>query len=135
MPVRSASRKAIQLTIACEDRPGTLSKLAKLLGEKGVDITAMSCAPVGVQGYIHLVVDNEKRAKKALAREHISFTEQEVLEVDLPNLPGCLGAFAEKLAQQNINITTAYGSASKGSRKTRIIFKVSDLQKAAKIRW
>jgi hypothetical protein len=129
------SRQAKQLSIDCQDRPGTLSKLAKLLGESDVNIVAMSCATVGVQGAVHVIVDDLRRAKKVLDREHVSYTEQDVLHVELENLPGCLGEFAGKLAEQNINITTAYGSAVKGCKKATVVFKVSDLERAARIRY
>src|ERR1700693_858580 len=129
------SRQAKQLSIDCQDRPGTLSKLAKLLGESDVNIVAMSCATVGVQGTVHVIVDDLGQAKKVLDREHVSYTEQDVLHVELENLPGCLGEFAVKLAEQNINITTAYGSAVKGCKKATVVFKVSDLERAARIRY
>jgi hypothetical protein len=129
------SRKAKQLSITCEDRPGTLSRLAKLLGESDVNIIAMNCATLGVQGTVHVVVDDLGRAKKVLDREYVSYTEQDVLHVEMENLPGCLGEFAGKLAEQNINITTAYGSATKGCKMATVIFKVSDLERAARIRY
>ena len=112
-----------------------LSRLAKLLGESDVNIVAMSCAPFGVQGAVHIVVDDVRRAKEVLDREHFSYTEQDVLHVELENLPGRLGTFAGKLAEQNINITTAYGSTVKGCKKAAVIFKVSDLERAARIRY
>jgi hypothetical protein len=130
----AVSRKTKQLSVTCEDRPGTLARFAKLLGDSQVNIVAMSCAPLGVQGVVRIVVDDVNRAKNVLDREHLSYTEQDVLHVELPNSPGCLGEFAGKLAEQNINITTAYGTAAKGSRNATVIFKVSDLEKAAGIR-
>jgi hypothetical protein len=129
------SRQAKQLSIDCQDRPGTLSRLAKLLGESDVNIVAMSCAMFGVQGAVHVVVDDPERAKKTLDRENVSYTEQDVLHVELQNLPGSLGEFAGKLAEQSINITTAYGSVAKGSKKATVIFKVSDLERASRIRY
>jgi hypothetical protein len=129
------SRQAKQLSITCEDRPGTLSRLAKLLGKSDVNIVAMGCAALGVQGTVHIVVDDVQEAKKVLDREHVSYTEQDVLHVELENLPGCLGEFAGKLAEQNINITTAYGSAVMGCKRATVVFKVSDLERAARIRY
>ena len=131
---RIISGRTKQLSIECEDRPGTLARLTKLMGRAKANIVAISCAPAGVLGTIHLVIDNVDRAKKILDREGVSYTEQEVLQVEMPNLPGCLGEFAEKLAKQEVNITTAYGSSSKGSKRATIVFKVSDLEKAASIR-
>ncbi|MBZ5699265.1 MAG: ACT domain-containing protein [Acidobacteriia bacterium] len=130
----TVSRKAKQLSVTCEDRPGTLARLATVLGDSKVDIVAMTCAPFGVQGTVRIVVDDVNRARKVLDREHLPYTEQDVLQVELPNLPGCLGEFAGKLAKQGINITTAYGTAAKGCKKATVILKVSDLDKAARIR-
>ena len=95
----------------------------------------MSCATLGVQGTVHVVVDDPRRAKKVLDREHVSYTEQDVLHIEMENVPGCLGEFAGKLAELNINITTAYGSAAKGCKKATVVFKVSDLERAARIRY
>jgi len=131
--MRIVSRKDRELSILCEDRPGTLSHLAKLLGDAKVNIVAMSCTTSGVQGAVRFVVDDFPRAKKTLDREHISYTEHDVLYVELPNLPGVLANFAGKLAAQNINITTAYGTATKESKKAILIFRMSDLDKAALI--
>ena len=131
---RIVSARTRQITIDSEDRPGTLARLAKIIGRAKANIVAFSCAPAGVLGAIHLVVDDWDRATKALNREGVAYTEQEVLQVEMPNLPGSLGEFAEKLAKQGINITTAYGSAAKGTKKATVVFKVSDLEKAAGIR-
>ena len=131
---RIISRREWELSVVCEDRPGTLSQLAKLLGDAKVNILATSCATLGVQGAVRVIVDNVARAKKALDRERLPYTEHEVLYVELPNLPGALARFAAKLAAQNINVTAAYGSAAKGSKRAIIIFKVSDLDNAARIK-
>jgi len=131
---RIVSRTEKELSIICEDRPGTLSHLAKLLGDAKVNIVAMSCATTGVQGAVRVIVDDVPRAKKILDREHISYTEHDVLYVELPNLPGALASFSGKLAAQNINVTTAYATTSKGSKKAIMIFRASDLDKAAAIR-
>jgi hypothetical protein len=45
-----------------------------------------------------------------------------------------LGKFAGKLAENNINITLAYQTAAKGSKKATIVLAVSDLDKAAGIK-
>jgi len=131
---RIVSRSERELSIICEDRPGTLSHLANLLSKAKVNILATSCTTAGVQGAVRVVIDDPARAKTALDREQVSYTEHDVLYVELPNLPGALADFAGKLAARNINITNAYGAATKGSRKAVIIFKVSDLDKALTIR-
>ncbi len=131
---RIISRREQELSIICEDRPGTMSHLAKVLASAKVNIVAMSCTPSGMQGAVRIIVDDIARAKKILDREHISYSEHDVLYVELPNVPGALANFTGKLAEQNINVTTAYGSSTKGGKKAIVIFRVSDIEKAAGVR-
>jgi hypothetical protein len=55
--------------------------------------------------------------KKALASAGLSYTETDVLQVELRNIPGALGEFASKLAEKDINITLGYQTAAKSSKK------------------
>jgi hypothetical protein len=128
------SRKEQELSVLCEDRSGTLAHLANLFGKAKVNILAVSCTISGVQGAVHVIVDDIPRARRVLDREHISYLQHDVLYVELPNLPGTLAKFSGKLAAQNINVTNAYGTATKGNKKAIVIFRVSDIDKAANIR-
>jgi len=126
--------KVKQLTIACENRPGTLAHLAGVLGDSKVNILAFSATTAGAEGWVQVVVDNVASARKALGRAGFSYTESAALRVELPNAPGALGRFAGKLAAKNINITSGYQTSAKGSRKASVVLAVSDLGKAARVR-
>lgn len=126
--------KATQLTVACENRPGELARIAKTLGEAKVNILGFLTGTSGAEGWVQLVVDKPERAKKALHREGLSHTEEAVLHVELRNVPGTLAAFAQKLADKDINITAGYQTAVKGSRKASVVLAVSDLDTAARVR-
>ncbi|MGD0908392.1 MAG: ACT domain-containing protein [Candidatus Acidiferrales bacterium] len=130
---RSVSSKTKELSIICDDRPGMLSHLAQLLGDAEVNIVAINCAPLGVQGIVRLVVDDVPGARNAFDGKHLSYMEHDVLLVEMPNLPGTLAEFAAKLAAKNINITTAYGAAAKDTKNAIVVFRVSDLDKALSI--
>lgn len=126
--------KVKQLTVACENRPGTLAHVARVLGDAKVNILAMQVSTSGAEGWVRLVVENVNKAKKALEGSGLTYTEEDVLQVELPNVPGALGSFASKLAAKDINITAAYQTAVKGSKKASVVFGVSDLEKAARVR-
>jgi hypothetical protein len=126
--------KVKQLTVSHENRPGTLAEIAKALGDAKVNIRSCITTTSGTEGTTHLLVDNVNKAKKALADAGLSYTEADVLHVELPNKPGALAKFATKLADNNINITLGYASGGKSSKKTVVVLSVSDLDKAAKIR-
>jgi hypothetical protein len=126
--------EAKELTIPAQDRPGTLARVAKLLGKSKINIVAMNCATFGVQGAIQIVVDDMNRAKQILDSQRLPYTEQDVLHLEIKNSPGCLGDFADKLAAQGINVTAGYGTAAKDCKRASLVLRVSDLEAASKIR-
>jgi hypothetical protein len=126
--------KAKMLTVSCENRPGTLAHLARVLGDAKVNVLAFLTATSGAEGSVQLVVDKLEKAKKALDGAGLSYTEADVLYVELPNLPGALASFTGTLAAKEINITSAYATAVKGSRKASVVLAVSDLEHGARVR-
>ncbi len=126
--------KTKQLTVSCENRPGTLAQLAKVLGDAKVNILAFLTTTSGTEGSVQVVVDNVNKAKKALEGAALSYSEADVLHAELPNVPGALASFAAKLASKEINITSSYATTGKGAKKTAVVLAVSDLDKAARVR-
>jgi hypothetical protein len=126
--------KVKQITVPCENRPGTLAHIAKVLGDAKVNILSCLGTTSGTEGSVQVAVDNLNKAKKALDGASLSYAEADVLQVELPNTPGALGKFAERLAEKNINITTVYQTAVRGSKKASVILAVSDLDQADRVR-
>ena len=126
--------KVKQLSVSHENRPGMLAEIATALGDQKVNILSCLTTTSGTEGTTHLLVDNVNKAKKALANARLSYTEADVLHVELPNKPGALGKFAMKLADNNINITSGCAPGGKSSKKIIVVLAVSDLDKAARIR-
>jgi len=123
--------KAKQFSVSHENRPGMLAEIAKTLGDQKVNILSCLTTTSGTEGTTHLLVD---KAKKALTDAQLSYTEADVLHIELPNKPGALGRFATKLADNNININVGYATGGKRSKRTTVVLTVSDLDKAVRIR-
>ena len=126
--------KVKELTVLCENRPGTLAQVAKVLGDAKVNILSFLTTTSGTQGSVQVVVDNVKKARKALEGAALSYSEADVLHAELPNVPGALASFAGKLASKEINITSGYATTAKGSKKASVVVAVSDLDKASRVR-
>ncbi len=126
--------KVKQLTVSCENRPGTLADVCGILGKAKVNILAFNASTAGAMGYIQFVVDNAPKAKKALRGRGISCYEEQVLHVTLPNVPGALARFARKLANRDINIGAGYQTSAKGSKKASVVLAVSHLEGARRLR-
>ncbi len=126
--------KTKQLIVSVENRPGTLARVTKTLGDAKVNILAFLTTTSGAEGSVQVVVDDVNKARNALDREKIPFTEEDVLQVVLPNVPGALATFAGKLAAKDINITSGYQTSVEGSKKASVVLAVSDLDKARRVR-
>jgi len=126
--------RATQLVLSHENLPGMLASFARVLGNEKVNILSCLTMTSGTAGTTYLVADDVEKAKKALTQARFSYTEMDVLRIELPNTPGALARFVGKLAQEDINITLGYQTSTKGSRKATIVLAVSDLDKADTIR-
>jgi hypothetical protein len=97
------------LTVIMEDQPGKLADLGEATGRAGVNIAGL-CAMTGDgKGFIHILVDDEEKARKALDYAGIGIAdEREAVIVDLHDKPGAMGEIARDLAEAGVNIDVAY---------------------------
>jgi hypothetical protein len=128
-----AMPKVNQLTVRCENRPGTLAHIAKVMGDADVNILGFLLTTSGSKGHVKLVVDDVEKAKEALEEADLFYAEQAVLHAKLANVPGALGRFARKLAAKNINVTSGYQTIEKDSKRASVVLEVSNLEKAAHV--
>ena len=125
--------KVNQLTVRCENRPGTLAHIAMVMGEEKVNILGFLLTTSGRKGFVKLVVDNAENAKAALENAGLPYTEETVLHAKLANVPGALGRFARRLAAKDINITSGYQTIEKDSKKASVVLEVSSVDKALRV--
>jgi hypothetical protein len=97
------------LTVIMEDQPGKLADLGEATGRAGINIAGL-CAMVGDgKGFIHILVEDEDAARKALEEAGIQVAdEREAVIVDLHDKPGAMGEIARDLAEAGVNIDVAY---------------------------
>jgi hypothetical protein len=122
-----------ELTIRMDNRPGSLGKICRALGERGVNIMAFQSIPSEKTILVCVVADNSDAAEDVLDKEGIGYTEGEVVLVKLPHAPGALARAASKLGEANINISYAYSGAESGTNAPLVIFGVTELGRAATI--
>ncbi|MGH9712586.1 MAG: ACT domain-containing protein [Candidatus Acidiferrales bacterium] len=125
--------KANQLTVRCENRPGTLAHIAKVMGDADVNILGFLLTTSGTKGHVKLIVDDVEKAKEALGDAGLLYAEQIVLHAKLANAPGALGRFAGKLATRKINIISGYQTIEKDSKKVSVVLEVSNVARALRL--
>jgi len=84
--------KTKQFTIAVDNQPGAVAGIAKTIGNAKVNILSLLGTAQGTAGTVQLVVDDARRAKKALDAARIAYAETPAEQYDLPNKAGCAGA-------------------------------------------
>jgi hypothetical protein len=119
---------AKQLTVSVENRPGMLGEVGSALGAKKVNIVAFMATVADNRGIIRMVVDKRAAARRVFAEHRWETTEDEILEIALPDKPGSLGKIAHKLREASVNIQYAYAGLGPSARRVNAYFGVSDLK-------
>ena len=123
--------KTKQFTIAVDNQPGAVAAVAKTLGEAKVNILSLLGTTQGTAGTVQCVVDDARRAKKALDSARIAYQETPAEAYDLPNKPGALADCLGKLAARGVNLNSIHATASKGGKKAVVVYTAEATAKAA----
>jgi hypothetical protein len=106
--------KTKQFTVSVQNRPGAVAEIAKTLGNAKVNILALLATVQGTGGVVELVVEDARRAKKALDEAGLAYGETAAEEYELLNKPGALAQHLDKLAAKGVNLSSICATAAKG---------------------
>lgn len=98
------------VTIALENRPGSLAEMGEALGRAGVSLEGGGAFVVDGKGVAHFLVADGAAAQAALAAAGIRVTAvRDVLVQRLrQDRPGQLGQFTRRIADAGVNIEVLY---------------------------
>jgi hypothetical protein len=122
-----------QVTVFLENKPGRLAHVLATLAQAKINLVALTVMDRHEHGVLRLVSEDEAATVKTLQAMNASFTESDVLAVELKNQPGALAHVCERLAQEHITIEYAYCSSGGRNGKVFGIFKLSNIEKAQRI--
>ena len=123
--------KIKQFTISVDNRPGAVAEVAKTLGNAKVNILSLLGTAQGAGGTLHLLVEDARRARKALDEARVSYQETAAEEYELANKPGALAEYLNKLAAKGVNLSSIHVTALKGGNKAVVVYTVEAEQKVA----
>ncbi len=121
--------KIKQFTIEVENRPGTVARIARTLGNAKVNILALLATSQGSSGTVQFVAENAGRAKKALDQAGLAYRETTAEEYELSNKPGALAQCLDKLAAKGVNLSSIHATAAKGGKKAVVVYTVESAEK------
>jgi hypothetical protein len=123
--------KTKQFTIAIDNQPGAVAAIAKTLGSAKVNILSLLGTAQGTAGTVQIIVEDARRAKKALDDARIAYQESPAEVYDLSNKPGALAECLDKLAAKGVNLNSIHATAAKGGKKAVVVYTAEAAAKAA----
>src|SRR5262245_28755188 len=114
------------LSIALENRPGSLAAMGEALGRAGVSIEGGGAWVVDGAGAAHFLFEDGRAARAALEAAGVRVVaEREVLVQKLKqDVPGQLGMLTRRMAEAGVNIEVLYSD-----HNHRLILVVDDLER------
>ena len=119
-----------QLSIFVENKPGRLSAIIKLLGENGVNLSALSLADTTNFGVLRLIADKVDVAKDVLREAGIISKSSDVLAVAIDDTPGALTGILDLFTENGVSVEYMYAFSKQLEGKAQMVVKTDSLEKA-----
>ena len=118
-----------QYTVFIPNIPGALSKFVELFAKEGVNIIGIASEIRDDSGVVRIAIDTDRKLSHVLTSAGFTTIETPLISLELPDKPGQLLRLTKILGENNINITTVYGTSA-GGVNGRLLLNVSDAGKA-----
>ena len=115
-----------QLSVFVENKQGSMSGIAEVLANAGIDIRALTIADTTDFGILRLIVRNPEEAKKVLQEKNFVVTINQVVGVEVPDKVGGLARVLRILDDALINIEYMYDFLAIKEEKAYIIIRVEN---------
>jgi hypothetical protein len=115
-----------QISVFLENRPGVIAEVCNALIDQDINIAALTVLDTFDIATMRLVVDRPDAAKEALRTAGAAYVAVPVLGVTMPNVPGALGLFGERIASAGVNVEYMYASSIPDTGSVFAIVRVRD---------
>ncbi len=122
-----------QIAVFLENRAGRLLSLSKALSDAKIDLVSLNIADTSDFGIVRMITSDNEKAIGALKEAGFVVKENELIGIEVDDVPGGLTRVLEGLAGSDIDIEYLYSYAKSNSSKATILVKTADLDKANKI--
>ncbi len=122
--------KLKQISVFIENKTGRLAHVARLLGDAGVNLIALSLADSSDFGILRLIVNDPEKARTTLRDNQVTCSITDVLAVEVPDRPGGMAELMELMDAQAVNIEYMYAFAEKNTGRAALIMRFNDTDRA-----
>ena len=122
-----------QISVFLENKKGRLAIATKLLGDRGIDLVALSIADTTDFRIMRCLVDRPDEAIAVLSENGFTASTTEVLAVQVPDVPGGLAHVLQIIDDAGINVEYLYSFVRTPNDNALILFRVDDTEKCQKL--
>lgn len=117
---------AKQLSVFLENKSGRLTEVTEVLGNAGINLSAMSIADNSDFGILRCIVSDPDKAYKELKAAHFTVKITDVIGFVCPNTSGSLAKVLKHLSDNGIFIEYMYSFAN--GDVAHVVVRPTDLQ-------
>ncbi len=121
-----------QVSVFIENKSGKIADVIGVLGDNGIDISALSVADTTDFGIVRMIVNDHVKAEKVLRDFGAVVKVTDVLGVGVADVPGGLAGALHVLKDCGIEIDYIYAFVGKSDKGALVVMKVSDPEGAMK---
>ncbi len=121
-----------QLSVFLENKTGRLNEVTHILGNAGINISAMSVADTSEFGILRMIVSEPENALAILKEAEFSVRLTEVICLNSPNEPGALARALNILSGESVFIEYLY-AYSMDNKTANIVLKPDNIQKCIEV--
>ncbi len=126
--------KVKQISVFLENRSGRLAEVTRVLGDKKLNIRALSLADTSDFGILRMIIDHPDEAYMVLKERHYTVQETEVVTLEVADQPGGLAGVLEILYKNDTNVEYLYAFPERDSiNRALMVFRFDDPDKAIKV--
>jgi hypothetical protein len=123
-----------QVSVFIENQPGRLTSMLEALEKNSVSIRALSIGDTADFGIVRMILSDAAKGAEALRQAGFTTRQDWILSAEIPDIPGgLLKAVAEPLAKAGVNLKYLYFYIEAAERKSMVVLKVDDLEKAEQV--
>ncbi len=119
-----------EISVFAENKPGKVEKITGVLAKEGINILAVSIASTNGFGIIKFIVDKTELAFTKLKENGFTVSLNEVLAIEMKDVPGQINEIASVLLRNEINMENAYVFVEESRKKAYLIVQVKDIESA-----
>jgi hypothetical protein len=117
-----------QISVFLENNAGRLAEVTRCLADAGVNLRAISIADTAEFGILRIIVDRQEEALGALLASGFTTRENDVLVVEIGDVPGSLAKLMKIFREAGVNIEYLYSSLEGREGSAAVIFKLNDYE-------